>query len=47
MKYATEMGPGKYWFRYLIGGYTRNRQHGDRISLLLFFQNKEGRLTRL
>jgi hypothetical protein len=31
----------------LIGGDTQtHRQHGDRISLLLFFKNKESRLIR-
>jgi hypothetical protein len=27
----------------LIGAYMTQRQHGDRISLLLFFHNKESR----
>jgi hypothetical protein len=48
MKYAVEMGSGvmiyitkfhKDWFRH-----SEHRQHGDRISLLLFFQNTESGL---
>jgi hypothetical protein len=33
----------------LMGGgdSQKHRQHGDRISLLLFFQNKESRLKRV
>jgi hypothetical protein len=53
--YAIDMGSGAMIYipslikngsgiRQLTGGYTHG-QHGDRISLLLFFQNKEIRLT--
>jgi hypothetical protein len=50
MKYAVEMGSGA---RILIPNFINissdiqkliHRQHGDIISLLLFYQNKEGRL---
>jgi hypothetical protein len=55
MKYAVEMGSDAMIYvssfiktgsaiQKLIGGYTDTRQHGDRISLLSFFQNKESRL---
>jgi hypothetical protein len=55
MKYAVEMGSGAMIcipslikigsdIQKLIGGIHRHRQHGDLISLLLFFQNKESRL---
>jgi hypothetical protein len=56
MKYAIEMGSGAmiYMLRFimigsgiqkLIGGNSQtHRQHGDRISLLSFFPNKEIRL---
>jgi hypothetical protein len=55
MKYATEMGLGAMIYvpsfikigsgiQKLIRGIRRHRQHGDDISLLLFFQNKESRL---
>jgi hypothetical protein len=57
MKYAVEMGSGAMipssiniasGIRKLIGGNTQtHRQHGDIISLLLFFQNKESRLKSL
>jgi hypothetical protein len=57
MKYAIEMVSGAMihipsvikigWvIQKLIGGYT-DRQHGNRISLFLFFQNKESRLKTL
>jgi hypothetical protein len=53
MKYAAEMGSGamicipslikiRSDIRKLIGGI--HRQHGDLISILLFFQSKESRL---
>jgi hypothetical protein len=53
MKYAIEVGSGVMIYipsfikigpaiQKLIGG--AHRQYGDRISLLLFFQNKESRL---
>jgi hypothetical protein len=53
MKYAVEMGSGAMIYipsfirigsgtQKLIGGI--HRQHGDRISLLSFFQNKASRL---
>jgi hypothetical protein len=53
MKYAVEMGLGVVAY---IPSFTKfcsgvqklirgiHREHGDRISLLLFFQNKENRL---
>jgi hypothetical protein len=55
MTCATEMGSGAMickpslikigsGFRNLIGGKHTQRQNGDCVSLLLFFQNKEGRL---
>jgi hypothetical protein len=51
MKYAVEMRSGtkflRDWFRHLevnkVDSQT-HRQHGDRISLLSFFQNKESML---
>jgi phospholipase C len=55
MKYAIEIGSGAMmyvlkfhedWLSHSEidkGGYT-DTQHGDHISLLLFFQNKESRL---
>jgi hypothetical protein len=39
MKYAVEMGLGARKVDWEI-----NRQHGDRISLFLSFQNKKSRL---
>jgi hypothetical protein len=53
MKYAIEMGSGAMVYipsfinigsaiQKLTGGIPR--EHGDRISLLSFFQNKESRL---
>jgi hypothetical protein len=59
MKYAVEMGSGAMiyipsfikigpGFQKLIRGHTRtHRQHGGRISLLLFIQNKESRQKML
>jgi hypothetical protein len=55
MKYAVEMGSGAMIYassfieigsgvQKLIRGYIDHRQHGDRISLFLLFQNKESRL---
>jgi hypothetical protein len=55
MKYAVEMGSGATIFipcfikigssnQKLIGGGGLQTQHGDLISLLLFFQNKESKL---
>jgi hypothetical protein len=56
VKYAVEMDSGAKIYiqnfvkigsaiQKFIGGDTQtHRQHGDRISLLLFFQNKENRL---
>jgi hypothetical protein len=55
MKYAVEMNSGNMisipsfikigsGFQKLIGGIHTHRQHGDLISLLLFFQNKESTL---
>jgi hypothetical protein len=56
MKYALEMDSGatihytnfhKDWFRHSKvnrGDSQTHRQHGDRISLRLFFENKESRL---
>jgi hypothetical protein len=56
MKYATEMGSGVMInipgfikigsaIQKLIGRDIKSqRRHGDRISLLLFFQNKQSRL---
>jgi hypothetical protein len=56
MKYAVEMGSGAMVYilnfiktgsviQKLIGGNTQtHKQHGGRISLILFFQNKERRL---
>jgi hypothetical protein len=56
MKYAIEMGSGAMInipcfikigsvIQKLIGRDTKShREHGDRISLLLYFQNKESRL---
>jgi hypothetical protein len=51
MKYAVEMDSGaihikfhKDWFRYSKVDMQAYRYHGDRISLLSFFQNKESRL---
>jgi hypothetical protein len=56
MKHAVEMGSGVMIYipsfikivsgvQKLIGGNSQtHRQHGDRISLLSFFQNKEIRL---
>jgi hypothetical protein len=48
MKYAVEMGSGskfhKDWFRHSKfnrGETQTHREHGDGISLLLFFQNTE------
>jgi predicted alpha/beta hydrolase len=58
MKYAVKMGSGahdihtefyKDWARYSKvdrEDTQTHRQHGDRISLLLFFQNKASRLGR-
>jgi hypothetical protein len=54
MKYAVRMGSGTMkhipslieivsGIQKLIGGET-HRQHGDHISLLLLFQNKESKL---
>jgi hypothetical protein len=39
----------KVWFRHLKvdGGYRDTQTAGDLISLLLFFQNKEGRLKSI
>jgi hypothetical protein len=57
MKYAAEIGSGAMIYipsfinigsgiQKLIGGDTqKHRQHGDLISLLLFFQNEEGSLS--
>jgi hypothetical protein len=55
MKCAVEIGSGAMicipslikigsGIEKLNGGAQTHRQHGDRISLLLFFQNKESRL---
>jgi hypothetical protein len=56
MKYAADMGSGAMVYipsflkigsgiQKLMGGNTQtHRQHGDLLSLLLFFQNKECRL---
>jgi hypothetical protein len=50
MKYAIEMGSGSmiYVPSFMkIGGFTdthTHRQHGDLISLLLFFHNKKSML---
>jgi hypothetical protein len=53
MKYAVEMGFGAMiYIRSFIKIYSGiqkmmggiHRQHGDRINLLLFFQNKDSRL---
>jgi hypothetical protein len=55
MKYAVKMGSGAMTYipnfikigsgiQKFIGGI--HRQHGDRISLLLFAQNKESRLKK-
>jgi hypothetical protein len=52
MKYATEMGSGALIYitsfittgsgiQKLMGDTGTHRQHGGRISLLLFFENKE------
>jgi hypothetical protein len=58
MKYAVEMGSGATIYipssikigsaiQKLIGWDTQtHRQHGDRIHLLSFFQNKESMLKR-
>jgi hypothetical protein len=59
MKYAVKMGSGAMIYilsfikivagiQTLIGGNSQaHRQQGDRISLLLFFQNKESRLKKV
>jgi hypothetical protein len=55
MKYVVQMGSGVMIYipsfikigsaiQKLIDS-QKHRQHGDRISLLLFFQNKESRLN--
>jgi hypothetical protein len=54
MKYAVEIGSGAMicipsFIKIVstiqkLGGGGVHRHHGDPISLLLFFQNKEGRL---
>jgi hypothetical protein len=55
MKHAVEMGSDTMIYipsfikigsgiQNLIGGMDIHRQHGDHISLFLFFQNKESRL---
>jgi hypothetical protein len=55
MRHAVEMGSGAMVYipsiikigsgiQKLIRGIQRHRQHGDLISLLSFFQNKEIRL---
>jgi hypothetical protein len=55
MAHAVEMGSGAMihkpnfikigsGIQNLIGGKHTQRENGDCISLLLFFQNKEGRL---
>jgi hypothetical protein len=57
MKYAVEMGSGAMIYiasfikigsgiqNLIRGGIHRHRQHGDGISLLLFFQSKESKLN--
>jgi hypothetical protein len=56
MKYAVEMGSGAMIYipsfvqngsgiqKLITGDSQTHRQHGNRISPLLFFQNKESRL---
>jgi hypothetical protein len=56
MKYAAEMGLGAMIYiprfitigsgiqKMITGDTFTHRQHGDLLSLLLFFQNKESRL---
>jgi hypothetical protein len=54
MKYAVEMDSGALYHK---DGFSHSkvdkgdtqihRQHGDRISLLLFFLNKKSRLKRM
>jgi hypothetical protein len=59
MKYAVEMGSGAMIYipnfikigsaiqKFIRGETQTHRQHGDLISLLLFFQNMKSRLNRL
>jgi hypothetical protein len=56
MNYSVEVGSGAMIYipsfinigsdiqKLMGGGIHRHRQHGDRINLLSFFQNKESRL---
>jgi hypothetical protein len=48
MKYAAEMGSGAMIGsgiqKFIEGDIQTHREQGDRISLLLFSQNKESRL---
>jgi hypothetical protein len=58
MKYAVEMGSGAMIYiasyinigsdiqQVIRGDSQTHRQQGDRISLLLYFQNKESKLKR-
>jgi hypothetical protein len=57
MKYAVEMGSGAMIYipsfikngsgiqKLICGDTQTHREHGDLISLLLFFRNKQSRLT--
>jgi hypothetical protein len=59
MKYTVEMGSGAMIHipsfikigsgiqKFMGGGGYTDRQHGDRISLILFVQNKESRLIKV